>query len=217
MAEVTFVHLSVGEHGEDQGVDDYLAAGHTADELLALRTPELREPPEGEEDFADPDTQSAVLVRYAEEADLSHTPDGEAYATVPVEAHRETLAVRSKGLKLWLVRSFYEEYGKPPGAQALQDALGVLEARALFDGEECPVHVRVAKHEGAIYIDLANNSWEAVEITEEGWRVVSAPPVRFRRPKGMKPLPHPLKGGQVDELKRFVNVKDERSWRLLVA
>lgn len=131
--------------------------------------------------------------------------------------HLETYPVKAKGTRLWLTRQFYRDFGKPPGTQALQDALGVLEAKALFDGEERPVHVRVAEHEGAIYIDLANDRWEAVQITEEGWKIVSDAPVRFRRPKGMQPFPYPIKGGKVDELKRFVNVKDERGWRLLVA
>jgi DNA polymerase I-like protein with 3'-5' exonuclease and polymerase domains len=131
--------------------------------------------------------------------------------------HRETHAVRSKALRLWLVRRFYEEYGKPPGSQALQDALGVLEARALFDGEERPVHVRVAEHEGAIYVDLANEAWEAVKITPEGVEVVCGPLVRFRRRKGMLELPHPANGGNVEALRRFVNLKDDKDWLLLLA
>ena len=121
--------------------------------------PQAVSPSEGEDYLDEPDTQSAVRLRYAEGACLFHTPDGEAYATVPVKAHRETHAVWVKGLRFWLLRRFYEEYGKPPGPQALKDALRVLEARALFDGEECSVHVRVAEHEGAIYIDLANDNW----------------------------------------------------------
>ena len=121
--------------------------------------PQAVSPPEGEDYLDEPDTQSAVRLRYAEGACLFHTPDGEAYATVLVKAHRETHAVWVKSLRFWLLRRFYEEYGKPPGPQALKDALRVLEARALFDGEEYPVHVRIAEHEGAIYIDLANDNW----------------------------------------------------------
>jgi len=188
MAEVAIIYLPCTEGGGKQGVDDFLAAGHSVDELLDFATSELREPPEGTYGEALPDTQSAVLARYAEEADLFHTPDGEAYATFPVGEHRETHAVRSKGLRLWLQRRFYEEFGRPPGAQALQDALGVVEAKALFEGDEISVHVRVAEHEGAIYVDLANDRWEAVRITERGWEIVSDPPVRFRRRKGMLSL-----------------------------
>ena len=131
--------------------------------------------------------------------------------------HRETHAVASEGFKLWLRRRFYEEHGKPPGSQALQDALGVLEAQALFDGEEHPVHVRIAEHDGAIYVDLANEAREAVKITPGGVEVVSDPPVRFRRRKVMLELPHPAKGGRVDKLRRFVNLKDAKGWLLLLA
>jgi hypothetical protein len=85
MAEVTLIYLPVSEHGADQGVDEYLASGCTVDDLLSLRTTDLREPPERLEVAEEPDTQAAKLVRYAEEADLFHTPDGEAYVSVAVE------------------------------------------------------------------------------------------------------------------------------------
>ena len=35
-----------------------------------------------------------------------------------------------------------------PGAQAIRAALELFEAKALFDGEECPINLRVAKHGG---------------------------------------------------------------------
>jgi hypothetical protein len=52
MAEVQAIYLPPGEDGSKQGVDDYLAAGHSVDELIALASTELREPPRGEEDEA---------------------------------------------------------------------------------------------------------------------------------------------------------------------
>lgn len=211
MTEVTLIYLPFGEHGADQGVDEYLASGRTVDDLFALRTDELREPPEGgDDDFAEPDTQSAFLVRYTEEGELFHTPDKDAFATVPVEDHYETHAVGSVDFKRWLQRRFYVEFGRPPRSQALQDALGTIEAKARFDGTEHEVYVRVAEHEGAIYVDLANEAWEAVKITSERVEVVSDPPVRFRRRKGMLALPHPTEGGKVEALKRFVNLKDAK-------
>jgi hypothetical protein len=41
--------------------------------------------------------------------------------------------------------------------------------------------------------------------------------VRFRRPRGLLPLPEPLPGGAVDELRAFVNAPDDDRWRLLLA
>jgi hypothetical protein len=180
------------------------------------REQEQSEPEETEERKP---TQAELLVRCAEGAEVFHTPAGDAYATIPVGDHRETHPIKSKGFRRWLVRAFFERYDRPPGAQALQDALGLLEARAQFDGPERDVHVRVAEHGGNIYVDLANEQWEAVEISTRGWRVVSseATPVRFRRPRGMLPLATPARGGRLEELRRFMNVTDDLGWRLIAA
>jgi hypothetical protein len=35
-----------------------------------------------------------------------------------------------------------------------------------------------------------------------GWRIVSDPPVRFRRAPGMKPLPEPIPGGSIEPLRQ---------------
>jgi hypothetical protein len=75
----------------------------------------------------------------------------------------------------------------------------------------------VAEHNRAFYLDLANKKWEAVEITETGWRVVADPPVKFCRPRGMLPLPYPVAGGSVKELRKFVNVASSEDWALLLA
>lgn len=162
-------------------------------------------------------TQAELLIRCAAGAEFFHTPAGDAYATVPVGDHRETHPIKSRGSRRWLVHAYFENYERPPGAQALQDALGFLEACAQFDGPEREVHVRVAEHDGAIYVDLANERWEAVKISNGNWQVISDPPVRFRRPRGMLPLPVPKRGGTVDKLRPFVNVSDDDDWRLVEA
>jgi hypothetical protein len=64
-----------------------------------------------------------------------------------------------------------------PRVQAVHEVLQTIECRALFDGPQVPVFTRLAAHNGAIYLDLANERWEAVEVTASGWRVVAPPPV----------------------------------------
>lgn len=164
-------------------------------------------------------TQADQLVALAMDngAELFHTPDGAPYATIQFEGHHETWATQGEDLRRWLRRLFYEARNKAPGSQALQDALGTLAGKALFDSPELPVFVRVAAHNGAIYLDLANDQWHAVEITHVAWRVLAEPPVKFRRPRGMLPLPTPVRGGTLAELRPFVNVGSDEDWILLVS
>ncbi len=53
-ANVAVIYLPAGEGGSKQGADDFLAAGNSVDDLLALATTELREPPCEEENEAPP-------------------------------------------------------------------------------------------------------------------------------------------------------------------
>jgi hypothetical protein len=164
-------------------------------------------------------SQATVLAALAmgAGAELFHAPEGDAYATIAVDGHQETWPLKVRGFRRWLARLYYEEEGKAPGSQAIQDALGVLEGKAVFDGDEYPVYTRLAEHNGALYLDLADERWQAVEITASGWQVVETPPVKFRRTKGMLPLPEPVPGGNLAALRPFVNVASEEDWRLLVS
>jgi hypothetical protein len=155
-----------------------------------------------------------LLVRLAADAELWHDPDGTGWASVSVAGHCEHHPIRAKGFKTWLRGRFYAAHTKAPGAQAVQDAIEVLDAKAVFDGPQHAVHVRVAEHEDAIYLDLADDAWRCVKITATGWTVTADPPVRFRRRNGMRPLPVPVQGGRLDELREFVNVTDD-DWPLV--
>lgn len=159
------------------------------------------------------------LVQLAEAGDLDlfHTEEQEGYATVCVGAHRETWRLRSKGFQLWLRRAFYAAEKRTPGAQALQDAVGVLESKALFDGPARKVWTRIAEHDGRIYLDLVSESWEAIEISSDGWCLIDDPPVKFRRSRGMLPLPTPTRGGSLNTLRAFLNLANEEQWRLILA
>jgi hypothetical protein len=164
-------------------------------------------------------SQAATLAAISDFAEVFRGTDGDtAFATVEVHGHRETWPVRSKGFKRWLTGQFFELERKPPGAQALADALNVVEARAQFRAAMQPVHIRVAPDaDGSIVIDLADDEWRTVQITADGWRLRTAAPVKFRRARGMLSLPPPVRGGSLEELRSFLNVRDDAHWTLVAA
>src|SRR6266478_2797419 len=150
--------------------------------------------------------------------DVFHTgAGGTAFADITVDGHRETWPIHSKRFRGWLRRRYYQATGGAAGAAEIRSALDLLEARAQFDGPERAIHIRIVEHAGHIYLDLADEHWRAVDIGPGGWRVIGCPPVRFRRPAGMLPLPVPQQGGSIECLNSFLNLESRDDFVLIVA
>src|SRR5499433_2948052 len=161
--------------------------------------------------------QADILIGLAQSAELFHSADGTGFAELDINGHRETWPIRAKGFGRWLARRFFEATQGAPSSEALASALNVIEARAHFDAPEREVFVRVGGLDGRLYLDLADETWRAVEIDVSGWRVIDNPPVRFRRAAGMQPLPMPVRGGSVEALRSFLNLKTDTDFVLVVA
>jgi hypothetical protein len=195
-------------------------------------------------------TVTERLIIYARKnATFWHDPEREAYSTVKAKDHTENYRVRSRAFRMWVRHTFWKEEKRrleeevlaneggalheggeikvpdPPPVrdQCLTDAVLQLESLALFEGEEHAVHLRIAEHDGNMYIDLCNAEWRVVEVTPEGWKVIAGDeaPVKFIRKGGMLPLPDPVEGGSVERLRGLLNIGDgqdgERNFRLVLA
>jgi hypothetical protein len=158
-----------------------------------------------------------VELALAAGAELTRTPDGKAFMTVTREGRRETWPIRSRDARSFLRLAYYAAVGRSAGGQAVEDACGTLEGMALCQGAERPVHVRLAGDSERVYLDLADVERRLVEVDRRGWRVVTDPPVLFRRPRGLLALPLPERGGGLSALRRLLNLEAERDWYLAVA
>lgn len=175
-------------------------------------------------DGADPENPAAILIAIAtgDGVELFHSGgrhDAQAYATIKIDKHVETLRVRSPGFAHWLRGQFYEAYKSSPKAEEFAEAINTIEARAMYEGVNRPVHLRVAGDDATGYIDLADDDWNIVKVTAEGWTVISSADcdIRFIRKAGMLPLPIPQRGGSIDELRPFVNCPTDDLWVLFLS
>jgi hypothetical protein len=156
-------------------------------------------------------SQGTRLVKLALEAGMEFFHDDRRlYVGLKVGKHKETWPLRSVSFRDLLSHLYYQRYGKSPGGTALEDAIKTLSGKAQFQGKWEEVFVRVAGDDTRILIDLANDEWEAIQITPEGWKVISDPGVRFRRTKGMSPLPTPIRGGSPSDLYPLPQHEDSR-------
>lgn len=160
-------------------------------------------------------TDADLLVAIGEkEAKLSQW-QSRAYATVVTAKGRRTFQVLGPRLPTWLRLRFRELYQRTPSASAVKAAITALADLASM-ADEVPVWLRSASHNGKIYIDLGDDSGCAVEVDEQGWRLVPFPPVRFIRSNLGLPLPRPRRTGDLDLIRDLLNLPDDASYQLLM-
>jgi hypothetical protein len=169
-------------------------------------------------------TQSEQAEKAAEavraQGDLWHTGRGqsrEAWLSFDVDEHREHWPVMSRTVELLIRATALEQLGISLSVGAVHEAQRRVETWGIVKGPHFDVFLRVAEVDGAIWIDLHDDDWRAIRVTKEGWIVVDEPPVHFRHVDGMEPLPIPMHGGSVGDLRRFLNLASDDDWIMLAS
>jgi hypothetical protein len=160
--------------------------------------------------------QADILIEIADSFCVYfHNELGDCFARIKVKNHTEVWAIKSSGFKDWLGYEFYKLTSTGISNNAFKDALDTLSAKAKFDGVSQEVYLRVAQPKGKIYIDLCNADWQVIEIDNHNWCILDTSPVAFTRNTGMKTLPMPKTGGNIELLKQHLNI-NERDFPLIV-
>jgi hypothetical protein len=153
-------------------------------------------------------SQATLLIELAAQWEVFRDAENVGYAVLFRNGIREVWPIRSVGFKQWLSGAFFALTGKGCNGTAVSDALSTIEARAIHQGKEARVYLRVARTEDRIYLDLCDERWRVLEVSSDGWRILDASPVNFIRKRGMAPLPIPQRGGLVADLRDFLNISD---------
>jgi putative DNA primase/helicase len=165
--------------------------------------------------------QRDELLGYTEACELWHDDANKAYATFPCGGHREHAPIRSLRFRNWLTLRYLDDKQSAPGKQAMDECLNAVEAIAVGKGERHTAFIRVAEHQGRVYLDLCDEEWRSIECSRNGWAIVDAAPVKFVRRDGMLPLPTPesvtehLSG--IEELRGFLANLTQEHFILVVA
>lgn len=161
-------------------------------------------------------TQLTDLMHQAA-SQLWHTPDREPFATFVENGIVSHVAVYSSDFAELAQRIFYLKTQRAIASDAVKAAVNTIAATAKYNGRQEPVYSRVAHHEDAIWVDLGDETWQAVRIDAYGWHLVPSQeiPVKFRRSRASRPLPVPQQGGSLDDLRGLFAIPDD-DWRLLI-
>ena len=193
-------------------VSDWLASGNSVEDLvrLAARTGPWRSSAENNESSPKKTSQADRIVELVLKNNVELFRDhlGESFARLKVDNHFEVWRCRSRDFKRWIAGRFWQSESTAAKPDAVSAALAVLEAKARFEGQEHRLWNRVARHERAIWYDLADDNWRAVKVTPDGWEIVSRPPILFRRYSHQRAQVQPVQGGNLEEIGQFVNLRE---------
>jgi hypothetical protein len=200
------------------------------DNARAQRGERVRDPEEGAKSKRAGKTkknkgpsQAQVLMDLAEQtAEFFQVPrdNRAAYATFPWESHSETWRVDSSRFSGFLGDLYRQREGRWPTMAALAEAVATLAMKTAIGAPERELFLRVAAHAGSVYLDLCDAEWRVVHVPPGGkWRVIDSAkvPVRFDRSAAMGPLPVPVNGGSIEELRQFLNAGRDDDWRLMLS
>ena len=158
------------------------------------------------------------LIQSMDSIELWRNEASETFITSAVHDARGTWEIPGKKAE-FLIRKIWHTRNpnRALSAETLRSLVATLETQALFGSNTHESAVRLTGDHESIYVDLGDESWDLVHITNEGWQVESgfSAPVRFYRPNGLLPFPRPVLGGSLSELKEFINVPEEESWALV--
>lgn len=175
-------------------------------------------PPQGDKgsDAARKPGQAEILYSLASDhAEIFTAQDGTAHAFVPVAGRRECYRLTDANFAGWLTALYRARCGGAmPGADGRKEAIAALSWDARATRRD--VFVRVGGYAGKVFIDLGTEEWDAIVVDEDGWQIVKNPSIAFRRPASMRPLPTPLRGYDMAQLRPFLNLEPEQ-WPLVAA
>jgi hypothetical protein len=152
--------------------------------------------------------------------------DGNAYATIHRQGRIARYKVRSDSFAL-AVRTLYGHDSATGNGKEIRP--GIIPSRIWSDvvltceafaqvGQTHNVDVRIVRYDGAIWLDLGDESWVLVRITEEGWRIVEGADVPLIRPQGMRPLFRPVSCATAWlDFELLLNLPDKTARMLIVA
>ena len=162
-----------------------------------------------------PKGQAAAMLALfeAHQGEAFRSLDDKPFFCVTEDGKRQTMTLSNvvKALSRW----HFKQTGQPATARSREEVKNHLDALAEA-GPKRQTWLRVAEHDGALYLDLGDESWRVVRIASEGWAVIDRPPVYFVRPGAMLPLPVPVQGGSVAELFDLINVPDSDGQALVL-
>ncbi len=162
-----------------------------------------------------PDTLDKIL----QGTELFKNTSDEPYITI----NGRTMRIDSTMFKNCLVIEYHKETGNYLKDRQIKDIAQNVRSRAIFGigNKNIEVFNRVGYSDDKenIYIDLVDENFNLVQLSKNGWNVITPKSigVKFETTKNMNPLPYPKGGGDINKLWQHTNITNDNDKSLVLA
>jgi hypothetical protein len=156
-----------------------------------------------------------LLLAIANKDELCHTTERIPVIVMEHDGKRRTFILPDKEYEGILAKRLYDSAGMIAKASWLKDAIRLIEALCL-EGPCRPVYTRIGYHEEVLYVDLGDDTLRVIRVSKDGWSIESDCPILFHRSPNVSPLPEPVRGGTLAELRPLLNISDD-DWPIVIA
>ncbi|WP_238881775.1 hypothetical protein [Clostridium sp. YIM B02551] len=157
-------------------------------------------------------SQADILIDLALESNdvFFHNSLEETFVAVDKGNFYEVHGIEDKKYQLLLRKRYYDKTQKAPSKDNVNQAIGVLEAKALYEGEEIEVAKRCTSIESTICYDLADKDSTIIKVDEDGWGKDDSKQILFIRRNNIveQVIPEPYED-LTGLLERHFRFKDE--------
>ncbi len=165
--------------------------------------------------------QAIEIARKSMEFFLDQLSSTTYFSYLDLDSNKKIVApIESEKFRVYLTTIVYSETGQFLNQQNLKDITRVLVGQTYMQNKKRYVFNRLGYLDGKIYLDLANEQGEIVEVSENFWQVrkdTELPEVFFIRDNDMLPLPRPSMRGDITALKQLLNLNSEEDFLLVVS
>ncbi|MGA1841106.1 MAG: CHC2 zinc finger domain-containing protein [bacterium] len=167
------------------------------------------EKPEKEEQGkTKPDSKSKILINLVlsdPKIVLFHDEKQSGYA----QLDNQIILLRSRLFKNYIRKKLWELLNDTCSEESLKSAIGVLEAKAIFDNELHELFVRTAQKDDKYFYDLGGGRVACFEKGRD-WTILDHTPILFRSFSHQKDQVMPKEPGDIKKVLRYLNFTDEK-------
>lgn len=152
-----------------------------------------------------------LIMEILEKYQYKNTSKG-IYAYIDTANGREEVPVKGDVFYSIIADDYWKATGEPVGIGTIKKCVMSQCGSILRTHKRIDTKLRIQQKEdgSVIRVNLANEKYEYIKITRDGWRICSGGDKYFSKIAGQGELPKPIRGGELEKIFDYCRIPEEK-------